>query len=45
MKNPFHIEPLCPICGNEISGMIGNADRLYCFVCDVKWEMDLEEDR
>lgn len=39
--NDFLI-PKCPICGENISGIIDDTDKLYCFECKVKFEMDLE---
>jgi hypothetical protein len=35
------IPPICPICGDKISGIIG-SERLWCFECKVFWDLDLE---
>ena len=37
----YFISPLCPICGEKISGVIG-TDRLWCFECKVYWDLDME---
>jgi hypothetical protein len=36
----YFISPLCPICGEKISGVIG-TDKLWCFECKTYWNLDL----
>ena len=40
-KLDYFISPLCPICGDKITGVIG-TDRLWCFECKVYWDLDLQ---
>ena len=42
MIETFHISPLCPICGMELSGILG-SDNLRCFECELDWVLDLVE--
>lgn len=38
------LNPTCPICGDDVSAIIGDPDHVYCFECKVKFEMILGED-
>jgi hypothetical protein len=39
----FHISPLCPVCGMELSGILG-SDKLRCFECELDWCLELEDE-
>jgi len=38
------LKPACPICGDDVSAIVGDPDHVYCFECKVKFEMILGED-
>jgi len=41
IPNTSFLSPCCPICGDRVSGIVGDVDRVYCFECKVKFELEM----
>ena len=44
MKLYEKLHPTCPICGEDVSGIVGDPDHVWCFECKLKFEMILGDE-